>query len=418
MQRALLDRYRYAEGTGLSWRLIAADMQAITDSDISAETIRRFAKDSILLLASRDRKYDDVIYSYLTDPAINALQKVEKGPEEQRLSAALALAKYLSPRLGSIETPFPESFCGVFAQQSRLQDKLSHKIIRSEILKREAIFAHTQYISIDFDVDGSILKQETYEGFSVIDASGILYIFLNSNGGQNTLFLMVEFDHETNDIVKNLGILVVYAAKLSSVILAARINTMSREASEQHIKSLQGRHGAKQISVYEKKDSNYIENEIKLDYSGRDYIKNNTLKFSGAKSINNSNSSKGTVESISHILEVWRADERSFIPEAVRYIERGGDINAVDPVTGYTLLHLSAQTNCRKLIRMLRDTGECDFLIRDSRQRLSSELALSTGLDAPLGHYLMLKEKQQAEANGLPPPLMRPPRDPIAPSEP
>jgi len=77
------------------------------------------------------------------------------------------------------------------------------------------------------------------------------------------------------------------------------------------------------------------------------------------------------------------------------------DVNAVDPRTGATTLHYVAAHGARPALRLLIRSRKCDFLIRDKRGRLASELAGIYGHDPAVARLLLRMENQQARAQGI-----------------
>ncbi|MEW8524851.1 MAG: ankyrin repeat domain-containing protein [Candidatus Thiodiazotropha endolucinida] len=90
-------------------------------------------------------------------------------------------------------------------------------------------------------------------------------------------------------------------------------------------------------------------------------------------------------------------------------METGFPVNYQDPVTGETALHISAGCQARKTLRVLLKFGRCDFLLRDKQGRLASELAYLYGRDPAVARLLGIKERKQADANGIR--LTRRPKD-------
>jgi hypothetical protein len=83
------------------------------------------------------------------------------------------------------------------------------------------------------------------------------------------------------------------------------------------------------------------------------------------------------------------------------FIEESFDVNYQDPLTGEAALHAAAGARARGVIRVLLAWGKCDFLLRDERGRLASELAYLFGRDPAAARLLGLKERRQAEASGI-----------------
>src|SRR4051794_15267175 len=82
---------------------------------------------------------------------------------------------------------------------------------------------------------------------------------------------------------------------------------------------------------------------------------------------------------------------------------KSAPVNFTDPTTGATALHYVAAYAARPAFRVLLKTGQCDFLIRDRKGRLASELAGVYGHDLPMERLLLKKEIQQARAQGIDP---------------
>lgn len=99
--------------------------------------------------------------------------------------------------------------------------------------------------------------------------------------------------------------------------------------------------------------------------------------------------------------EFLRACERG-LPAAIRiFLNEGMPVNYQDSQTGQTALHAASATRAREAVRALLATGKCDFLIRDNKGRLSSEMAYLYGRDPALARLLGNKERKQAEAQGI-----------------
>lgn len=83
------------------------------------------------------------------------------------------------------------------------------------------------------------------------------------------------------------------------------------------------------------------------------------------------------------------------------YLEHGMPVNFQESSTGQTALHVAASSRARKIVKRLVATGEVDFLIRDRQGRLASEHANLFGRDPVLARYLGIKERKQADAQGI-----------------
>lgn len=78
-----------------------------------------------------------------------------------------------------------------------------------------------------------------------------------------------------------------------------------------------------------------------------------------------------------------------------RAIQSGIDVNAQDKF-GMTALHYAAATGFRPCIRLLVNSRRCDYLLKDNKGRLASELAYEWGRDFAVGLLLQKKEVRQA----------------------
>jgi ankyrin repeat protein len=84
-------------------------------------------------------------------------------------------------------------------------------------------------------------------------------------------------------------------------------------------------------------------------------------------------------------------------------LEQGAPVDFVDPVDHATALHYVAAYDARPALRVLLKSGKCDFLVRDWEGRLPSEIAREYGLDYAMARLLLIKEVQQAQAQGIDP---------------
>lgn len=73
----------------------------------------------------------------------------------------------------------------------------------------------------------------------------------------------------------------------------------------------------------------------------------------------------------------------------------GIDVNARDKF-GMTALHYAAAMGFRPCVRLLVNSGKCDYLIKDNKGRLASDLAYEWGKDNAVGILLQKKEVRQA----------------------
>lgn len=83
-----------------------------------------------------------------------------------------------------------------------------------------------------------------------------------------------------------------------------------------------------------------------------------------------------------------------------RSIQLGINVNAQDKF-GMTALHYAAATGFRPCIRLLVNSGQCNYLIKDNKGRLASELAYEWGRDYAVGLLLQKKEARQAYQESL-----------------
>ena len=72
------------------------------------------------------------------------------------------------------------------------------------------------------------------------------------------------------------------------------------------------------------------------------------------------------------------------------------------PRWGDTVLHIAATRNARDVVRILVESGKCDYLIRDRQGNLPSTIAYVYGRNPALARLLSIKEKHQAEEQGIP----------------
>jgi len=86
-----------------------------------------------------------------------------------------------------------------------------------------------------------------------------------------------------------------------------------------------------------------------------------------------------------------------------RLLDRNAPVNYPDPWDQSTALHYIAAYRARPALRILLKSGKCDFLIRDGQGRLPSQLAREYGHDDAMARLLLIKEVQQAQAQGIDP---------------
>ncbi|MCP8685947.1 ankyrin repeat domain-containing protein [Marinobacterium sedimentorum] len=85
------------------------------------------------------------------------------------------------------------------------------------------------------------------------------------------------------------------------------------------------------------------------------------------------------------------------------YLEHGLSINIQSDRTGFTILHMAAACGARDILRVLIKRDDCDYLLRDKKGRLASELAYLCGPtpDVAVSRLLGIKEKKQADKLGI-----------------
>ncbi|MBS9405470.1 ankyrin repeat domain-containing protein [Halomonas sp. TRM85114] len=97
----------------------------------------------------------------------------------------------------------------------------------------------------------------------------------------------------------------------------------------------------------------------------------------------------------------FQAVERGNPDTVASYLEEGMPVNYQDPDTKQAALHVAAACKAREAVRVLARQPDCNFILRDRRGRLPSEMAYAFGNDPALARYLGNKERTQAEAQGL-----------------
>jgi ankyrin repeat protein len=81
---------------------------------------------------------------------------------------------------------------------------------------------------------------------------------------------------------------------------------------------------------------------------------------------------------------------------------QGAPVNYHDPRNGLTALHYVAAQGARRAFRALLRIGGLDFLARDDRGRLASEMAGAFGQNLAMERLLFRKEIQEAREKGIP----------------
>ena len=89
-------------------------------------------------------------------------------------------------------------------------------------------------------------------------------------------------------------------------------------------------------------------------------------------------------------------------PEKLKiFVEEEYPLDYQDPLTGETVLHILAAGRARKALRAVLKSNKIDYLLRDSKGRLASEMAYIYGRDPVVARLLRIKERKQAEAAGI-----------------
>lgn len=104
---------------------------------------------------------------------------------------------------------------------------------------------------------------------------------------------------------------------------------------------------------------------------------------------------------IFHRKEYLKAAERGNARKLQAIINSGFPVNYQDPDTGETALHIVAACQARKALKILLGTTECNYLLRDKKGRLASEMAFLYGKDVAVARLLRIKERKQAEKEDI-----------------
>jgi len=99
--------------------------------------------------------------------------------------------------------------------------------------------------------------------------------------------------------------------------------------------------------------------------------------------------------------EFLKVAERGNYLRVVAFIDEGFPVNYQDRRYLQTALHVGAASDARDVVRTLIESEKCDYLVRDNKGRLASELAYLYGRDPALARLLGNKERKQAEAQGI-----------------
>lgn len=99
--------------------------------------------------------------------------------------------------------------------------------------------------------------------------------------------------------------------------------------------------------------------------------------------------------------EFLKAAERGNAALVAAFLQEGFPASYQDPQTGESALHIAAAGQGRKVLRVLLTVKALDYLLRDRQGRLASELAYTVGEDPAVARLLGIKERKQAEADGV-----------------
>lgn len=99
--------------------------------------------------------------------------------------------------------------------------------------------------------------------------------------------------------------------------------------------------------------------------------------------------------------EFLEAAEQGNAEKVNALLKSGFPVNFQDPQTGETALHAAAACRARGVLRILVKDSDCDYLLRDKRGRLPSEMAYLYGHDPAAARLLGIKERKQGEAQGI-----------------
>lgn len=90
------------------------------------------------------------------------------------------------------------------------------------------------------------------------------------------------------------------------------------------------------------------------------------------------------------------AAKNSNVSALMRFVE-GDEVNInIQDEDGMGALHHVAASNARPCLRVLVNSGKCDYLLQDNKGRYASELAFEFGKDYAVGRLLAKKEAEQA----------------------
>lgn len=138
------------------------------------------------------------------------------------------------------------------------------------------------------------------------------------------------------------------------------------------------------------------ENELALKPKLRDKVKEQIDDLLGSDDQNLKNDLTVHLGS-----EFLKAAEQGNANTVLAFIREGFPVTWQDPANGETALHIAAACQARDVLRVLLKTGQCDYLLRDKKGRLPSELAFLYGEDLTVARLLRIHERKQADAQGI-----------------
>ena len=97
------------------------------------------------------------------------------------------------------------------------------------------------------------------------------------------------------------------------------------------------------------------------------------------------------------LIRSLRQHEVSLVAELIAL---GVDVNVQDE-RGNTALHYAAALGARPSIRLLVNSGRCNYLLRNKRGRYAYQLALISARDPAVARLLIKKQLQQAVSEGV-----------------
>ena len=102
-------------------------------------------------------------------------------------------------------------------------------------------------------------------------------------------------------------------------------------------------------------------------------------------------------------LALLAAAKRGDTARVETLVRDGAPVNFIDPVHHATALHYLAAYDARRALHILMSTEKCDFLVRDWKGRLPSEIAREYGRDREMARHLLTEEMRQARRQSIDP---------------